>query len=68
MADITTSKWNNNFLKSMSYKTDSYAESIINDIVLGEDFGSFTEQLDGKLIYNTELGKECDVTLTFKTL
>ena len=35
-----TSKWNDNFLKSMSYKTDSYAESIINDIVLGEDFGA----------------------------
>jgi len=29
---------------------------------------AFTEQLDGELIDKTQLGKGCDITLTFKTL
>ncbi len=29
---------------------------------------AFTEQLDGELIDKTEIGKGCDITLTFKTL
>jgi two-component sensor histidine kinase len=29
---------------------------------------AFTEQLDGELIDKTELGKGCNITLTFKTL
>lgn len=64
MANNTTPKWNDNFLKSMSYKTDSYAESIINDIVLGEDFGAL-RNLFATLNENddTVSGKELNQTV-----
>lgn len=37
--DQKLQKWNVDFLKSMSYQTDTYAESIIQEIVNDNDFG-----------------------------
>jgi hypothetical protein len=38
-----STKWSVDFLKSMSFLTDPYAEGIINDIALGDDFSHLRE-------------------------
>jgi hypothetical protein len=36
-------KWNEEFLKSMSFKKDPLADNVINDIVLGNDFNDLRQ-------------------------
>ena len=38
MTDTIIKKWSNEFLQEMSLKTDPFAESIIKEIALNDDF------------------------------
>lgn len=64
MHEANTKKWNNDFLKSMSMKTDPLAEAIIEELAAGNDFLAL-RNLFMQLDYNNELSSS---TLLPKTV
>lgn len=58
--NINGNKWSDDFLKSMSFKTDPLAEQVINEVVAGNDFGAL-HNLFKQLDYNSELSSGSDL-------
>ncbi len=57
MSEQSLTKWNDEFLMSMSHKTDPFAESIIKEVVADNDFGAL-HNLFKQLDYNSELSSD----------
>lgn len=57
MGNVTSSKWNNEFLKSMSMKTDPIGESVIRELIANNDFVAL-RNLFTQLDYNNETSSD----------